>query len=237
MRKFCVITVGRAGSTSLMDHLERYPDIAVPNRNVDCVDHELTHPERIQAYATAYARLCGREVTTSEQLIDCFFHANRGAAFAGFKTMPNRHGNFDAFVEQSDIQFLTLTRRDLASTVASFLMAMATASWRRYGGAQTMRLKFDPRRDSAAVLDNLRYIVRSQARLARVPNAIALAYEDLCDPGFSNSALDGFFGRPIRLDDPKPPTSGESYVANWPEFRAFVDEAQRRIAGELPRSR
>jgi hypothetical protein len=37
------------------------------------------------------------------------------------------------------------------------------------------------------------------------------------------------------LDDPRPPTSGETYVANWQEFRAFIDEARHRLAGELPR--
>jgi hypothetical protein len=85
------------------------------------------------------------------------------------------------------------------------------------------------------VLGNLRYVVRSHAQLSQVPNAIALVYEDLCDPGFSSEGLDAFFGRPIRLDDPKPPTSAEAYVANWPEFRAFVDEAQRQMSTATPR--
>jgi LPS sulfotransferase NodH len=237
MRKFCVLTVGRAGSTSLMDCLEQYPDIAVPSKNIACIDHELTHPARIQAHATAYADLCGEEIKTPEQLIDCFFAFNHGAAFAGFKTMPNRHKDLDAFVARADIQFVTLTRRDLASTVASFLMAMATESWRRYGGPQTARWKFDAQRDAAAVLGNLRYVVRSQAQLGLVPNAIALAYEDLCDPQYSSRKLDAFFDRPIRLANPRPPTSAETYVANWQEFRAFVDEAQSRIAAESPRRR
>ena len=100
--------------------------------------------------------------------------------------------------------------------------------------ALPVRLKFEAGRDSGPILSNLRYIVRSQARLARVPNAIALVYEDLCDPEFSDRSLDSFFGRRIRLDDPKPPTSGASYVANWEEFRAFIDAARRRMADELP---
>src|SRR4030095_2314948 len=150
MRKFCVITIGRAGSTSLMDRLGRDPDIAVPNKNIPCIDQELTHPERIQTHSAAYGRLCGREIESPEQLIDCFFDFNRDAAFAGFKTMPNRHKDFDAFVRRPDIQFVTLTRRDLPSTVASFLMAMATESWRRYGGPQTARWRFDAPRHSSA---------------------------------------------------------------------------------------
>ncbi|MDQ2962819.1 MAG: hypothetical protein M3R31_06615 [Pseudomonadota bacterium] len=232
---FCILTVGRAGSTSLMDRLAQYPDIAVPSKNIACIDHELTHPARIQAHAAAYAQLCGRSVTTPEQLIDCFFEFNRGAAFAGFKTMPNRHKDLGALVSRPDIQFITLTRLDLASTVASFLMAMTTESWRRSGGPQTARWKFDFQRDAPAVLGNLRYVVRSHAQLSQVPHAIALVYEDLCDPTFSSKEPDTFFGRGIRLDDPQPPTSAETYVANWQEFRTFVDEAQRQMAAVTPR--
>ena len=148
MRRFCVITVGRAGSTSLMDRLAQYPDVAVPNKNIECIDHELMHPARIQAHAAAYAKLCGRAITTPEELIDCFFGFNSSAAFAGFKTMPNRHRDLGSFTARPDIQFITLTRRDLASTVASFVMAMTTESWRRYGEPQTARWTFDLQRDA-----------------------------------------------------------------------------------------
>ena len=83
MRKFCVLTVGRAGSTALMDRLERYPDIAVPSKNIACVDQELVHPARLQAQADAYAKLCGKTIATPEQLIDCFFEFNAAAALGG----------------------------------------------------------------------------------------------------------------------------------------------------------
>ncbi len=230
--RFCVLTVGRAGSTALMDRLERYPDIVVPSKNIACIDQELVHPARLQAQAAAYAKLCGKAIATPEQLIDCFFDFNGAAAFAGFKTMPNRHKDLDRFVARPDIQFVTLSRRDVASTVSSFLVAMATDSWRRHGEPQNARWKFEPQRDATAVVSNLRYVVRSEAQLARVRSPIALVYEDLCDPGFSSPALDEFFGRPIRLDDPRPPTSGETYVANWQEFRAFVDDAREKLRAE-----
>ncbi len=232
MHKFCVLTIGRAGSTALMDRLASYSDIALPGKNIECIDQELVHPARIGTQAAAYARLCARTIATPEQLIEAFFAFNSDAAFAGFKTMPNRHRNFDAFVSRRDVQFITLSRFDLASTVASFLVAMATDSWRRQGGAQTARWTFDAQRDAPAVLGNLRYVLNGAARLRRVPNAIALVYEDLCRPAFSDPALDAFFGRPVRLDDPKPPTSGETYVSNWPEFRAFIETQQRALAAK-----
>ena len=231
MRKFCVLTVGRAGSTALMDRLSRDPDIALPGKNIDCVDQELVHPTRIGAHAAAYASLCGRRITTVEELIDSFFGYNARAAYAGFKTMPNRHKRFETFVSAPDIRFITLSRRDVASTVASFVVAMATDSWRRSGGPPEARWTFDAQRDAEGVAGNLRYVLKSAEQLRRVPNAIALAYEDLCDSGFSDPRLDAFFDRSIRLDHPRPPTSGESYVTNWQEFRDFVEAEQRRLIG------
>ncbi len=234
MRKFCVLTVGRAGSTALMDRLARCSDIALPGRNIDCVDQELVHPARFAAHAAAYARLCGAPIDTVDELIDGFFAYNSGAAYAGFKTMPNRHKALDRFVSRPDIQFITLSRRDVASTVASFVVAMATDSWRRDGGPQNARWSFDPRRDAHGVIGNLRYVLKSTEQLRRVPNAIALAYEDLCDPAFSDPKLDTFFARPIRLDRPQPPTSGESYVRNWSEFRDFIAAESRRLMDSHP---
>ncbi|MEE9289637.1 MAG: hypothetical protein V3U99_01360, partial [Alphaproteobacteria bacterium] len=35
-RRFCVLTTGRTGSTALMNRLQRFEDIALPNRNIDC---------------------------------------------------------------------------------------------------------------------------------------------------------------------------------------------------------
>ena len=114
---------GSRRSTSLMDCLAQYPDIAVPNKNIACIDHELTHPARIQAHAAAYAELCGRAITTPEQLIECFFEINSEAAFAGFKTMPTGT-RISAALARSDIQFVTLRVAIWHRPLASFLVAM-----------------------------------------------------------------------------------------------------------------
>jgi hypothetical protein len=212
-----------------MNYLETFPDIVVPNKNISCVDNELVHPKRVQEHMTRYAELCGTPITTQKQLIDGFFAHNAGAAYAGFKTMPDRHERYDAFVGRTDIQFITLMRRDIPSTVASFLMAMKTAYWQRSGGPQRATWKFDRERDGKRARGNLAYVHESIGRLKKVPNAIHLLYEDLCDPAFKSPALDAFFGRPIRLQDPKPPTSGSTYVKNWDEFCAFIARVQRRL--------
>lgn len=231
-KKFCVLTVGRAGSTSLMNVLECFPDIAVPNKNIPCVDNELVHPKRVQEHLKRYSALCGAPITSPDQLIDCFFAHNAAFAYAGFKTMPNRHKNLAAFVARPDIRFITLKRQDIASTVASFLLAMKTDSWRRFGEPPQTTWKFVAAQDGPPARNNLTYILHSLAQLSRVPNAIRLTYEELCDPHFHSPALDDFFGRPIKLDDPKPPTSASTYVENWDEFRAFIDEASRTFAAQ-----
>ena len=226
-RKFCVMTVGRSGSTSLMEILETFQDVAVPSRNVKSEDNELVHPRDAKRYAAEYAKLSGRAVRRQSELIDTFYAVNDAAAYAGFKSMPNRHPDFAAFTARKDIQFITLRRRDVPSTVASFLRAGETGSWRRHGEKRADTWRFDPQRHGEAAKNNVAYVRASHEQLGSIPGAIHLFYEDLCNPEYANPELDEFFGRPVRLINPKPPTSGQSYVENWDEFVAFLGKKQK----------
>jgi len=228
-KKFCVMTVGRSGSTSLMTCLEQYDDIAVPNKNIHCVNNELLHEKRVDGYRKEYETLTGAAVETAQQLIERFYQFNSGCGYAGFKTMPNRHPDFEAFVCRNDIQFITLIREDVASTVASFMLAMETMVWQRQGERQAAVWHFDVAQHAEAVLSNLTYVLKSHAAIRSIPNAIALTYEALCSPQFENKNLDVFFNRPIQLGNPKPPTSGRSYVDNWEAFEQFIAQARQRI--------
>lgn len=232
--RFCVLTAGRAGSTALMDALQCLDDVAVPNKNIACPDNELVHPSEIRQYVQEYSRLCNVHITRANQLIECFFLYNAGFRFAGFKSMPERHRDYMAFINRKDITFITLARRDVPSTVASFMLAMAKGTWRRSGEVPQARWTFRGE-DAKRVLSNLAYVHRSLVQLSMVPDAIRLTYESLCDPGFCCEELDGFFGRPIRIENPRPPTSGRSYVTNWDEFEDFVRKAYRRMREETGR--
>ena len=233
-RKFCVLTVGRAGSTSLMESLEKIPDLAVPRTNVESEDNELVHPRHVKRHAEEYGKLVKRKIATQPELIDAFFEVNEGAKYAGFKSMPNRHRDFAGFVARKDIQFVTLQRRDLASTAASFHRANETGTWRRHGEPRPDSWTFDVPRDGDRVKANVAYILGSQRLLDAIPGAIRLFYEDLCDPKYASPELDAFFGRPVRLLDPKPATSGRSYVTNWDEFQRFVTAAAKQITAGKP---
>lgn len=222
-RRFCLMTVGRTGSTSLMEALERFEDIGVPNKNIECIDNELIHPRTLTSNLEKYSALCGRPLLTQQQLMDAFYELNEGYAFAGFKSMTNRHKDYRGIFQRPDLQYITLERRDIASTAASFLLAEIRGSWRRHGEPQPAGFRFDAGRWGKRVESNVYYMFQSHTTLAGLPGAIPLYYEDLCDPDQRSPALDAYFGRPVRMPEPKPPTSGASYVSNWDEMRDFVD--------------
>jgi len=225
-RKFCLMTEGRSGSTSLMEALESFDDIAVPNKNISCPDNELVHLRFFQDYCNEYSRLADRKIRNANELIEVFFQLNDTARYQymGFKSMPNRHPDFPEFTARKDIRFITLKRRDIVSTSASFMVALARGSWRRHGEGWDEHWTFDPTQHAESVKSNLAYIYESHKLLDSIADSIPLYYEDLCNPEYQNAALDEFFMRQVRIKDPKPPTVASSYVTNWDQFSHFVEE-------------
>ena len=229
-QRFCVMTMGRSASTTLMAALEAESDIALPNKDFYCPGNELLQPVRMSLYRTFYGRRTGRAITTPEDLVDAFYAWNAGANFAGFKSFPSRHRDMAVFGAGNDLRFVALLRRDLPSAVASFMLARsAGAQWARRGGPQALRWRFDPELDAGNVETEVAAVVGECRALLRIPDAVRLTYEQLCDPGFSSAALDALFERPIRIADPRPPTDAAGYVDNWAGFAAFVHATADRI--------
>jgi hypothetical protein len=221
-KKFCLITPGRAASTALMSVLEGYDDIAVPNKNIDCKNNELIQQKVVKLHRRLYGELCGKEIRTNTDLIEIFFEYNQASPFAGFKTMPMRHKKQPEFLQRQDIQFITLTRDDIPSTVASFIAARLKNTWDRKGGAA--RSKIHIRGISVLMVwGNIIYIRRSLNAINTIKNGIKITYEALCDPDFSNEELNSYFGRTIQLANPVNPTSGADYIENWDWFKGFVE--------------
>lgn len=224
-KRFCLLTTGRTGSTSLMDALASWDDVIVPGKLVPCIDNELLHPDFVAGYMKQFGEIAGRRIDDQDALVEAFFALGSGAAYAGFKSMPYRHRHFDTFAARDDIRFIVLLRRDVPATVASFAVAQQTGSWRRRGGAAvtwTFRAE-----DRLRVWDLAQYVRATNEILLSVPRAIRLFYEDLCDPSFSSPELEAFFARPVRLHAPSAPVSIEDYVTNYPQFARFVDTALR----------
>jgi len=223
MKRFCVLTSGRAGSTALMDALARFDDIAVPHKQIDCVDNEILHPRRKAQYAEQYQLLTGLPITDELSLIHAFYESNRESPYAGFKSMPERHRQLQEFAAQPNLQIITLKRGDIASTVASFLMAFDKGTWRREGGEQEHRLVWGPNYEQRS-LGHLKYLRDCERLLESLPGAIHMQYEDLCNAGYVCQPLDDFFQRHIGLLNPKPCTTAASYMDNWDAFCNFIEK-------------
>ena len=91
MKKFCVITTGRTGSTSLIDLLGSHSDISIPGKQIDSPDQELLYPKNKLRYTKHYAAALGGEIRNEHELIEAYFSVNEAYAYAGFKTMPGWH--------------------------------------------------------------------------------------------------------------------------------------------------
>jgi len=222
------LTSGRAGSTALMDFLESFDDVALPNKNIACRDNELLHTDRIKEHFIKYQELCNKPVSNQEDLIERFFEYNSKIPYAGFKSMPTRHIHFGQLIARQDIRFIILTRKDICSTIASFFVAVHTGSWRRSGEPQTVKWQFR-QENVQQVLDHLRYIYKSEKLLGQIENSVRITYEDLCSPYFNNYELNDFFKRTVKLENPKKPVTAADYVVNWAEFKKFVEVSSQRL--------
>lgn len=236
-QQFCVMTVGRSGSTSLMNYLEQFDDIALPCKDVvDCTDNELLRPDRLIQYQAHYGLLTAKAVNSPKELITAFYHKHEAKAYAGFKSMPNRHDDILSFIANPKVKIISLWREDTASTVASFMKAIETGFWQREGATEKdTKWCFVPTKHATTVLANLQYTMNAITILKNAPNTIKFSYEQLCNPSFSHPELNAFFGREVKIANPKPPTSAETYVENWTEFKAFIDNNIDRITLENKR--
>lgn len=229
MKKFIVLSSGRAGSTSFIDALARFDDVMVPSKQIDCIDNEIFHPKSIKRYRQEYQSLSGIPVHDELSLIDAFYKSNENAAYAGFKSMPQRHQCLSAI--SGEVKIVTISREDIASTVASFIVAIDYNTWRRSGGKQKNRFVFGPKYEERA-FSHLAYIVETQKLFDSMSNCIHIKFEDICKSDFSNNELNDFFQRPIKLHKPKPPVSGKNYVSNWAGFTEFIEKSLAKINSE-----
>ncbi len=220
--RFCILTYGRAGSTSLMKTLGSYADIAIPQKNIPHLHSELLHPRLKRKNKRHFSKLLQTSIRTDEDLINAFFQYNRDYAFAGLKIMPLFMKNFSSFLQRDDIHFIVLTRKDIPSMVASFQMARKSKRWQRTGGKHDTKWVFRPM-DRLSVRGNIGYLRKSHDALTQVKDAIRITYEEISSPTFNNPELNTLFGREIRLPNPQGPTCGADYVENWEEFKTYVE--------------
>lgn len=222
------MTVGRAGSTWLINTIAKLDGVATPSSNVDSKDNELIHHQT----RPSYEQMAGRKFPRSAELIEYFFQQNQSAPYVGFKSMPRRHLDAPSFLQRTDVQFISLDRRDVAATVASFLAAMKHHTWRRDGGVPAQRLDFESS-DRRWLTNNVQYVLTTRLALIDLPGPIALYYEDLCQPGFVSPQLDAYFAQPVPLHGARPATRCSDYVENHEQFTELVASLWRGMCRQL----
>lgn len=222
-KKFAVLTTGRAGSSSLLQTLEKLPGLITPANSTEVGQTELLNPTFRADFFSIYSGLCGRNLKSERELISEFYRQNQSARFVGFKGLYSQLSSFKSLLLMQDVTFVVLLRRDIASTIASFMVAMDRGCWGRKGNSHKSAWSFHPKRyHELNRLVVAHYVAISS--LLRVPRSIVLHYEELCCEGFSDSRLESFFESKVRFLNPRPPVSGASYVANWIEFKSCVEE-------------
>lgn len=215
-KRFCLVSPGRAGSTSLMRAFSAHRDIAVPGGN-----GELLNPRLRKEFADFVARKTGLAPDSPHALLEQFFAAGESAAYAGFKLIPLQYHEFDGLLQRTDIQFIVLTRKDLPSLVASWFIAKRFDTFRLGSRAVVKQITFGSEWQ-ADLRRHIKTIVGNLDRIGRISGAIRVEYEDMCKPAFACTDLDSYFGRRIVLRDPRPATDARDYVRDWENFSQFV---------------
>jgi hypothetical protein len=218
-----------------MEALAAHDDIAVPSKQINCPSNEIYRVINPEHYWPAYEELAGMPVTGELSLALAFYSSNEPSAYAGFKTMPNRHRQLGRLIAENEVQVISLSRRDLPATIASFIAARELKSWARSGEPQNYRFRFsaaiEPRIDT-----HLTYILKSLRLLATLRGAITIEFEQLCTDTFFDRQLNAYFDRAIRLQDPRPPIEASSYVENWPAFARYIQRRAEEYWRQHPRS-
>ena len=220
-KKFCVLTTGRCGSRAFFRALEQHTNIISPTKQIGAGSRELLHHDHIKERYTQYSELVKRQVKTQSELIEAFYESNETVEYSGFKTLYHFVDDWEDFLKR-DLQWIILTREDLASQIASFRLALKTTDWINEDPKRSRHWSFlHSETNHVKALGN--DILKQQKILSQI-EGIHITYEQLTKPNFSNSKLNEFFGAPIQLIDPQGPTSAEDYCLNWLTFKQFVDE-------------
>lgn len=205
-----------------MRALNAFDDIASPCKNSQLLFSELLHPNLLEEAYSIYSALGDLTDRTPSKLIDCFYDVNSSFPYAGFKLLFCQSAGVEQLWFSEDVQVITLLRHDIPSTMASLMMASDTGDWNREGGGHRRGWSYSSAR-GGELKERVAAHFKAVTSLMSIPNSIVIYYEDITQSGFVSASLREFFGRDVRLAEPRKPTSGEQYVRNWGEFRDLVE--------------
>lgn len=225
VKRFIVVGHPRSGSTFLMNRLAMSVDAFTPNVN---------HEELFNVYERLFnCCVLGLDGSSERGMAEMFFQRSQ-QRFAGFKTMPSFHHEWQDILASPEIQFITLMRQDFLSCLASTIVSERIFDWRSPAREQLagQPLKFAtlyPTRRKLEIhlgllLNRLLIDYRCLETLNERPSTIALTTEALTDAGFRHDRLDNFFEKPIVLRGFMPPTNYRECFDDPADFRQTVVE-------------
>jgi hypothetical protein len=223
-KRFLVVGHPRSGSTFLVEYLALKSGAFTPNVN---------HQELFNVYERLF-NSCALQLDGSDEagMLQSFF-ARSTKQFAGLKTIPSFHRQWRDILELPGIQFITIARRDILSSIASMLVSERTRRWdlpgrEQLAGKEQFSLWFRDRRDREMTLGDLLgrllFDLRSLERLEERPGTIRIRSEDLAGRVYESSELNAFFEQRIPIRGFKRPTDYRELFADPDSFRDMVVE-------------
>jgi hypothetical protein len=222
-RTFIVAAVPRSGSTFLVKRLAEISQAWVPDVN----HYELFNPYE-KLFNCAVLHL---DSASEVGMLDEFFRRSN-QLYAGFKTIPGFHAEWPVISARSDIQFITLTRRDFLSCLASYVVSDRCFRWEQPSREQLngqplvfRELYATEERLTSSLGATLAYLLfnyRALETLDTHPQTISLATEDLLENNATSDRLSEFFGNPVRFDGFQAPTHYSECFADYFYYRVTV---------------
>lgn len=229
-KRFLVVGHPRSGSTFLIERLVRAADADAPLVN---------HKELFNLYERLF-NTCVLQLDGSTELgmLRSFF-ARSTKQFAGLKTIPSFHREWASVAAVPDLQFITISRKDVLSSIASILVSENTRIWDRTAREQldgrpgNFGHWFRDRREQEMVLGDLinRFLfdTRSIEQLNARPTTIALTCEELVGDTFRSEQLDEFFGQRMSLRGFRQPTDYRECFEDAPLFHTTIIQFLRSV--------
>jgi LPS sulfotransferase NodH len=222
-KRFLVVGHPRSGSTFLIQRLARAVGADTPFVN---------HEELFNVYERLFNGLTLQLDGSSEVGMLQAFLARSTKRIAGLKTIPSFHREWNDIVNIVDLQFITISRRDVLSSIASMLLSEKTHCWEKSAREQLEGQKrqfsewFRDRRHQEMVLGEMlnRFLfsLRALEQLNARSSTISLYCEDLAGGRFESKQINEYFEQSIVLRGFKSATNYRECFEDADLFRDTV---------------
>lgn len=227
-RQFIIFTNGRTGSNLLVSMLKKHPDITVTSEAFgewqisDPAVRKRIHKEGAWTYFRKGMRRLGYEKIVGQKIL--YYHL--GEKYGRAWGVPEISSIRDRILDDDDLLFIHLKRRDRLARLVSNRLANATGSWAnsKYKRPVAINVTWAKRE-----LDRMDHWERTFDELLPEGRTLRMDYEDLVShmPGETSRVL-GFLGA---RDLPLEPGLKRQNTKSIPEAITNYHELRRGLSG------